>query len=331
MKKEYGWVDYSNLAINVVQVAHLQAARAQIAQLEQSQLDDRIRSQIQNQLRQRVFELEETLKAIVGQMDRRPIAVHLLCWMLKDCFTKTGISPAAFEAFGDKDRVKKVLDEIGEAIKSSYDRLDQQSRREADECYRFIGERGQLEDLIALLKQMPPLPQMELQKCETELNEKQIVLNRIGKTFRSTERRSDQRFTAIKTFGLGGMLLAIIPALMLDVDRPIAEGLELLVITLLLFPGAMFVAIFWGRAQDKKDEEELKRQSPEMSREQFHDLDLRCATLKARCREIAVNIEAVEMSRPQFGSLTEQTARELQKERECRIEQAMSLSEEAGG
>jgi hypothetical protein len=43
-KKEYGWVDYSNLALNVVQTAQLENVRHQLAQLQQIHLDERAKA-----------------------------------------------------------------------------------------------------------------------------------------------------------------------------------------------------------------------------------------------------------------------------------------------
>ena len=189
MKMKNGWVDYTNLALNVAQTAQLADIRNQLAQLQQLQLDEVTRTRIEDQIRQEVFEKEKHFKAIIVHSDQKPKAVYLHCSALKDWFDQAGVGPSTFREFNDKDRVQNILGQINEAITNTYDRLDAESKKDAGECRRFIEERNELEEYIEKFKELhgkgetPSSLKVKYDELRRELNAKQTIRNENEKVF----------------------------------------------------------------------------------------------------------------------------------------------------
>jgi len=214
MKKDYGWVDYTNLGLNVIQTAQLEAVRSQLACLQQLELDERAKAKVIENLRQWVFEIEGALndllkvadqvdKANPDEAKRGWRAVYMNCYVLKDCFEKTGVNPATFPEFNDKDRVRKVMSEIEDAINRFYERMDVPSREEVDECRRFIKEDPELQELIGWMQALkeklgldPNAAQAEFSGNEAEIFEIEKGGKSVGNASINVTRKTELAYMA---------------------------------------------------------------------------------------------------------------------------------------
>jgi len=103
-QREPTWVDFNNLALNVVQVGQLSSLHRRLNELAQIEAYREERIEIENELRQFIFEIEEILDEIFSFVDIAPSGVYFLASVLQKLFMDVGIDPATFQEFVDKDR-----------------------------------------------------------------------------------------------------------------------------------------------------------------------------------------------------------------------------------
>mgnify|MGYP003379250495 CR=1 FL=1 len=105
------WVDYANLglnaanaAMNVEQLRSLSAANAQLAELGQIEADRERRRQIENKLRQFVFDQEIKLRDLVEAAGATAAAKWFGAPLIKQELDGIPVSASSFQEFVDKDR-----------------------------------------------------------------------------------------------------------------------------------------------------------------------------------------------------------------------------------
>lgn len=351
MKKEYGWVDYTNLALNVAQTVQLETVRRQLSQLQQIQLDDKARAQLLDQIRQWVFETEQALKDIMSlaemadkeppdRADKARMAVYMYSSVLRDNFEKTGVSPATFPDFDDKDRVQNIMSEIDDVINQSYERLEIPSRKEVDECRHFIEEEPHLNKLIECLKRLkennidPSRARSELVRKEALLKEKTMVHGQLEFAAKSATDEAVTKFEKKLTIFLLPVFLVVgIGVIVIGITE---YGIESISDFLTIILGVPFILFIWyvltggvvlfiykavnGR---KVAEINIKSQFPDIHRE---DLSEHIATLEDRCNKLRISLGEVEILYEQFGKLSEAEAVALQTERQERVAKAHGVT-----
>jgi hypothetical protein len=147
-KKEASWVDYSNLAANLVQIGQLSAVQERLKQLAEIETARAERIQLINKLRQVVFETENGLLQIGEYVAKAPTGVLIAVSILKATFDNMGIVPETFEEFADKDRVKQVSELIQSRVNESSQHLSQEQRSEAQRMIVLVPKLSDLDTLI---------------------------------------------------------------------------------------------------------------------------------------------------------------------------------------
>lgn len=113
------WVDYANLGVNIgnlavnsAQLQSLNEVNVQLAQLGQIEANRERRRQLENNLRQFVFDEETKLEEFKAQLGANPKALWVSANLIKHNLDSVPVTPSSFEEFVDKDRVRKFSGEI---------------------------------------------------------------------------------------------------------------------------------------------------------------------------------------------------------------------------
>ncbi|MGA3142337.1 MAG: hypothetical protein ABSF10_04750 [Verrucomicrobiota bacterium] len=348
-KKEYGWVDYANLTLNVVQTAQLENVRHQLAQLQQVHLDERAKAQIRDQLRQKVFEIEQALKELSSLADKTPLQtstsggalvdecgnvvsigptrlpafVYMNCSQLKDYCLNTGIGPASFSDFNDKDRVQKVLLELDEAINKTYEQLDSSSRKEVDECRRFIEEETELQDFIGCLKNMKE-NEVDPNDAQSELVRNQAELNKNEKLYAELKPAWEKgRQTTGCVAGLVILVSWIAAFIVIGMTNDDDDAILTLGLFIFLLFGIPFLAIFLAKNKTRNEEVEFRSMHPGVD---MVEIDKQITFLKNRCSKLQTCLEEAGKLYATFGRLSEAEAIALQKQRQERVAKTTSFT-----
>lgn len=85
-KREPSWVDYGNLAANLIQVGQLSAVQKRLRQLAEIEAAREERIRLINELRQIVFESEAGLQQLENYTKEAPEGVFVAVSVLKNRF-----------------------------------------------------------------------------------------------------------------------------------------------------------------------------------------------------------------------------------------------------
>lgn len=162
-RREPSWVDYGNLAANLVQVGQLSAVQKRLRQVAEIEAAREERTRLINELRQIVFESEEGLTQVEKYITTAPAGVFIAVSILKTAFDEMGVIPQTFEEFTDKDRVKRVREIIQNRIEESSQRLSAEQLSEAQRTIAFIPKLADLDLLIGAIDAKNELAKTDLE------------------------------------------------------------------------------------------------------------------------------------------------------------------------
>lgn len=162
-RREPSWVDYGNLAANLIQVGQLSAVQKRLRQLTEIEAAREERMRLIKELRQIVFESEEGLTQVGKYITVAPTGVFVAVSILKTAFDEMGIVPQTFEEFTDKDRVKHVREIIQKRIEEASQRLSVEQLSEAQRMIALIPKLGDLDLLISAIDARNELAKTDLE------------------------------------------------------------------------------------------------------------------------------------------------------------------------
>ena len=162
-RREPSWVDYGNLAANLIQVGQLSDVQKRLRQVAEMEAAREERVRLINELRQIVFESEEGLKQVGKHTTNAPAGVLIAVSILKTAFDEMGVVPQTFEEFIDKDRVKRVREIIQNRIDESLQRLSNEQLSEAQRMIALVPKLGDLDILISAIDAKKELTKTELE------------------------------------------------------------------------------------------------------------------------------------------------------------------------
>jgi hypothetical protein len=211
-KREPSWVDYGNLAANLVQVGQLSAVHSRLKQLAQIEAAREERLRLISELRQIVFEAEEGLQRITEYTTKAPNGVFLAVSILKTVFDEIGIVPQTFEEFADKDRVKQVRRLIEERSENASQILTAEQNAEVSRVLKIVPKLDSLESLIRV----------------------QIAKEKLAETKEEWEHLEEQRqkvtrpwislvIVSVIAWIVGAIILLVILNLFFDINRPLSS------------------------------------------------------------------------------------------------------------
>ena len=150
------WVDYANLglnaanaAMNVEQLRSLSAANAQLAELGQIEADRERRRQIENKLRQFVFDQEIKLRDLVEAAGATAAAKWFGATLIKQELDGIPVSASSFQEFVDKDRAAALQRRLIQTIQENQRQLTAGQSSELQMALRILNERQGLNEYIA--------------------------------------------------------------------------------------------------------------------------------------------------------------------------------------
>jgi hypothetical protein len=173
------WVDYANLglnaanaAMNVEQLRSLSAANAQLAELSQIEADRERRRQIENKLRQFVFDQEIKLKDLVEAAGATTAAKWFGATLIKQELDGIPVAASSFQEFVDKDRVATFQRRLIQTIQENQRQLTASQSSELQMALRILNERQALSEYIAAVQAQEYLDQTQAEWEKREKIEK---------------------------------------------------------------------------------------------------------------------------------------------------------------
>ena len=94
-----GWLDVLNLAIDVGQTHQLNKVQGQLGSLQAGAIEERIKIQIIEALKNAVFSVNQDLKEIQARVDEFPKQVYVVSQVLDWRLDYIGIKPGVFPVY----------------------------------------------------------------------------------------------------------------------------------------------------------------------------------------------------------------------------------------
>lgn len=180
------WVDYANLgmnaanaAMNAEQIRSLSEANSQLTQLSQIEADRERRRQIENKLRQFVFDQEIKLKDLVETSGASPAAKWFGATLIKRELDSVPVAASSFQEFIDKDRVAAFQRRLIQTIQENQRQLTANQLSELQMALRILNEREALNEYIAAVQAQEYLDQTQAEWENLKNNEKTSFNRRV--------------------------------------------------------------------------------------------------------------------------------------------------------
>lgn len=160
MPRDRDWVDYANLASNVVQNVQLSSINDKMRQMAELELHKEYRvqqeavvAQRENMLRDAVFYYAEQLRDVEEILSQNPVDAYVRASFLKVTYDRMPqFSASGFRNYEDKERLANVKRAYDRFIRECASRLKPDELEKADRCISHIAERDDLLRLIEAQK-----------------------------------------------------------------------------------------------------------------------------------------------------------------------------------
>lgn len=153
------WMDYANLGLNVANVAlnsaqlqSLGEINSQLAQLSQLEADRERRRQLENTLRQFVFEEETKLSGLVSASGVTPTKRWFTAMIIQQNLDSVSVSASSFQEFVDKDRVTSFRLRLVQVIEESQQHLTGGELSSLQQVLQILNERSALTEYITAVQ-----------------------------------------------------------------------------------------------------------------------------------------------------------------------------------
>lgn len=170
--KNYGWIDYVNTALNVTQNVQLSGLQQKLDTLQRAEAERQLKLEEEGRYRRFIVECEVALDSAFQA--KMPATLLIAAKSLQLALVEADISPAAFREYSDMDRAKTIHTRLNDAIVQSAARLDDEQRKNAEECARFIFERTELDEMVDLQRLRYKIAPLERTAMERSARLEQI-------------------------------------------------------------------------------------------------------------------------------------------------------------
>jgi len=179
MAKNRDWVDYANLAANVVQTAELASINGKMRQMAELQMEKDDREQqaaaverCEDILREAVFLYTEQLRDVEDIATRNSVEAHIRANYLKGTYERMPqFKASGFRKFEDKERLANVQRNCDRLIRDTAERIKPEQRESCAKCISHLLARDELVQLLslqeraeALAREKESLPEKEAAK-----------------------------------------------------------------------------------------------------------------------------------------------------------------------
>ncbi len=218
MPRDRDWVDYANLASNVIQNAQLSSINDKMRQLSEleatrqlRELEDAAKEEFEATIREAVFFYAEQLRDIEEVVQSKPGAAYFRASHLKGTYEgMPQFKASGFRKYEDKERLTNVQRTCDRLIRDSAARLSPEQLADAKTCVDHLFDREQLLKIIEVQKEREKLERLEAPTAKraapllAELNEIALKQARAGIRLPNPVRKI---CVALVVLGLGTVLL----------------------------------------------------------------------------------------------------------------------------
>ena len=198
MARDRDWVDYANLAANVVQTAQLDGINSKMRQLAELELQKEYREQqeaavahCEDILREAVFFYTEQLRDVEENAPRNPVEAHIRASYLKGtCERMPQFSTSRFRKFEDKERLANVERNCDRLIRDTAERIKPEQRESCGKCISHLLARDELVQLLSLQERAEALAR-EKESLPAKEAAKEAALKSIREEQRQLKRPVD--------------------------------------------------------------------------------------------------------------------------------------------
>jgi len=160
MAAKRDWVDYTNLAANVVQTAQLDGINNKMRQMAALELQKEYREQqevavakCEDLLRDAVFFYSEQLRDLADLAKSNPVAAYIRANHLKRMYKfMPHFKASKFRKYEDKERLTNLQREYDGFISNSAQQLSLEEVELSDRCITYIFEREELVQMIEAME-----------------------------------------------------------------------------------------------------------------------------------------------------------------------------------
>ena len=165
MARDRDWVDYTNLAANVVQTAQLDGINSKMRQMAELELLKEYREQqeaavakCEDLLRDAVFFYSEQLRDLEELASQNPVAAYIRASHLRGTYDRMPQFKASrFRKFEDKERLANVQRTCNRLMRESDARLKPEELETAGTCIAHIFDRKELVKMIEVQEEREQL------------------------------------------------------------------------------------------------------------------------------------------------------------------------------
>lgn len=231
MARDRDWVDYANLAANVVQTAQLGGINGKMQELaeltrqteyrEQERAAEEHRETI---LRDAVFQADTLLLSLRKISTQNPRAAMAWAKHALLQFERNGVTSASFRSYEDKERLRSATGGHEQIVQQCATGLSPQQQDQAERCGQYLAERDDLTLLIQLSSKQEEQSRLltQLKEIDDEIKSRQGLESGlrfgglggclIGWVILASEGKSNMLGIILLVLG-GGSLAASIPVL----------------------------------------------------------------------------------------------------------------------
>lgn len=180
MAQKRDWVDYTNLASNIVQNLQLGDMQHKLGAVASVMQEEQDTAKRENQLRDAVFQADTMLRNLQKGSKDNPRAS--LAWARHNLlqFERNEVTSASFRSYEDKERLRSVVEGHEQLIQECAAGLSAQQRDQTESCGHYLAERGELDLLIELKERQA---QLNNALEEQRTIEKTIAADPVGSEF----------------------------------------------------------------------------------------------------------------------------------------------------
>lgn len=218
MPRDRDWVDYANLASNVIQNAQLSSLNGKMQELAELTRHKEYREQqeaavahCEDILRDAVFFYTEQLRDVEEIASKNPVAAYIRASHLKVTYEgMPQFKASGFRKYEDKERLTNAQRTCDRLIRDSAARLSPEQLADAKTCVEHLFDREQLLKIIEVQKEREKLERLEAPTAKraapllAELNEIALKQARAGIQLPNPVRKI---CVAVVVLGLGTVLL----------------------------------------------------------------------------------------------------------------------------
>jgi hypothetical protein len=129
-----------NLFLNLQQSNNVIEARKQLERIEKGLLQESLRKEILEILRDFVFSTGKKIQKLSEQLNERPLQVYIKAKITESEYTINKIAPSTFPEFQDMEYTQRVLDSLSELLDRGKNLLDESQVKIAETTVKYILE-----------------------------------------------------------------------------------------------------------------------------------------------------------------------------------------------